>query len=85
MGYETRPGIHGHTIRTFWPDDTDTEFFLCGTQSLTEIIELVKEKWPGIDLDDINIEPQNIHTDCLGYDLYDSSDYTNFIRISKIR
>jgi hypothetical protein len=81
MGYGTR---NNGQIKTFWPDDTEDEFFIAGSASLEAILDLAKAKWPGIELIDIHIEPQNIHTDCLTYDLYDSGDYTQFLRISRI-
>lgn len=32
---------------------------------------------------EFEITSEYIHTSCLGYDLYDSSDYTHFIVITK--
>ena len=85
MGYGTRSG----TIQTFEPDDTDTEFYLdCGmfgggSYSLASLIQKAREKWgEDISLEDIEITPEYIHTDCLGYDRYDPTDYTNYLRIS---
>jgi hypothetical protein len=69
-------------IQTFWPDDTDKEFFVAPADSLSTIIERCRAKWPGCRLEDIHIEAENIHTDCLTYDLHDSGDYTNFIHIT---
>lgn len=83
MGYGTRPGGLGHTIRTFTPDDTDTEFFIVSGVNIPDLLEKIKKKWPDADLDSIQIEAQYIHTDCLGYDLYDSGDYTSYLKISK--
>ena len=82
MGYYTRTG----SIRCYEPDSSATEFyynaefgptlkdaleaaalhFKCGIQDLIEEAEIYAEY---------------IHTDCLGYDCCDSSDYTNYIRI----
>lgn len=91
MGYGKRPGGGGHTIRTFWPDDTATEFWLSAdddTITLAKIIELCREKWPDTSRDmvskaDIAITSEYIHTDCLGYDRYDPGDYTRFLKITK--
>lgn len=86
MGYETRPGVLGHTIRTFTPDDTDTELYFDSTYrvTLSEIIEKAREKWGAdISLDQLNISAKHIHTDCLGYDRYDPSDYTDYIVITR--
>lgn len=80
MGYRWR---HGR-IKTFWPDDTDDRIHLESDHNLCleTIIEKVKTKWgDDISLSDINITSSFIHTDCLYYDGYDPSDYTNFIII----
>jgi hypothetical protein len=85
MAYGTRPNGIGGQIKTFWPDDTDTEFFLVGGiigVSLVEIIARAQAKWPNICHSRIRIEAEHIHTDCLGYDLYDAGDYTMFLKIS---
>lgn len=86
MGYGTRSGPLGHTIQTFWPDDTDTEMYLDASQiwTLTEIQARIDEKWPGASSENILFSSQKIHTDCLGYDLYDPFDYTDFIIIRRI-
>lgn len=85
MGYSTRPGRHGGTIKTYWPDDTEDTLYLTSDSqhSLAAIIELCKEKWPDVDFNDLLFESEKIHTDCLGYDLYDPMDYTDFIIISR--
>ena len=84
MGYGKRDG----SIQTFWPDDTENKMYIdagwmaSGT-SLQELLEKATEKWPGISLADITISAEHIHTDCLGYDLYDPGDYTEFIILSR--
>jgi len=87
MGYGTRPGTLGHTIRTFWPDDTDTTMYIqtsyCVIPTLADLLQKIYEKWPGASLDNIEISAEKIHTDCLGYDLYDAGDYTDFLLITK--
>lgn len=80
MGYGKRDG----SIRTYWPDDTENTLHIDGgglasATSLKELLEKATEKWPGVSLDDITISAEHIHTDCLGYDLYDPGDYTEFI------
>lgn len=87
MGYSTRPGVLGHTIRTFWPDDTDDLMYLDATQpwTLAEIQSRIAEKWPGASAENIIISSENIQTDCLGYDAHDYSDWTDFITITRIR
>lgn len=87
MGYGTRDGQLGHTIRTFWPDETDTKIYIPASDynpSMEELMGKIEEKWPGSSMGRIQIGAEHIQTDCLGYDLYDSSDYTMFITIEKI-
>lgn len=74
---------------SFWPDDDKNTIYLESNRcfSLADIICMVQNKWPELsDLDSlysINISAENIHTDCLGYDSHDSSDYTDFVVITK--
>ena len=75
---------------SFWPDDDENTIYIKsngGITSLADIIYIVQSKWPELSdldsLESINISAENIHTDCLGYDLHDSSDYTNFIVTTK--
>ena len=71
---------------TFWPDDDKNTIYLESERwiTLADIICMVQSKWPDLSdldsLDSINISSENIHTDCLGYDLH---DYTNFIVITR--
>lgn len=50
--------------------------------SLADILEKAKEKWPDVSLEDISIESVNHHEYAVGYDLYDSSDYVQYIYLS---
>lgn len=67
----------------FWPADTETEIYYANETSLAEILESIKTRWPNISMTEISIQAEYIHTHCLGYDLYDSSDYTNFVVVRK--
>jgi hypothetical protein len=81
MGYTYRGAI-----KDYWPDDTDTEFYIAGTRSIAEIVELAKEKFgDNIDLNDVEIHSEYIHTSCLGYPRYDPGDYTNFTVVTLIK
>jgi len=86
VGYGTRQGSLGHTIKTFWPDDTDTTMYIDAsyTHTLADIQQKIEEKWPGTPANCIEITTDEINTDCLGYDLYDPSDYTMFLIIRKV-
>ncbi len=79
MGY-TQNG----SIKSFWPDDAEDEFYIEREATLADIIEGVRSRWgEDVSFDDIIIESEYIHTDCITYDLYDPSDYTNFILVKR--
>lgn len=77
MGYSKEGNI-----RKFWPDNTDDTIYIesIGDYDLGDIILKAEEKWGNyIELEHIGISAETIQTNCLGYDGYDSSDYTDFI------
>lgn len=83
MAYGTRSG----SIRTYWPDDTATLMYIQASSGATldELIEKARQKWGAeTKLEDLRIGAEHIHTDCLGYDRYDSGDHTDFITIEKL-
>jgi hypothetical protein len=86
MGYSTRPGLMGQKIRTYWPDDTADTFYIPESATLEEIQIAVNEKWPDLPVtrQGIRITPEHIQTDCLGYDCYDSGDYTYFLKVTRL-
>jgi hypothetical protein len=64
------------------PVDTDNDMWLSGYLSLSDILEKVKEKWPDANIEDVEISSVNHHEYSVGYDLYDSSDYVQYIYVS---
>lgn len=82
MGYSTR---NNGQIRTFWPDDTATKFYVPVSTRFDEIQARIKEEWPDAKPEEILFESAHIHTECLGYDYYDPMDYINFLVISYIK
>ena len=68
---------------SFLPDETDNEFYIVREASITEIMELANEKWQG-EWKDLVIRSEYIHTDCIYYDLYNPSDYTEYLCINRI-
>lgn len=81
MPYGTR---NNGQIQTFWPDDTEDEFYLDYSTSIKDILERIEAKWgKDIDPDKVQVGFDYIHTDCLTHDLYDPSDYTKFLRVSR--
>lgn len=71
-------------IKNFWPDDTDDTMYLVSPTSLNQILEVCAVKWNGVDFSDIEITSEKIHTSCLTYDLYDPSDYTDFVIVRNL-
>lgn len=81
MGYSYR---NNGNIKDYWPDDDDNTIYRASScDSLQDLINLAKEKWPGTAMEDIEITSEKIHTSCLTYDLYDASDYTDFIILTR--
>jgi hypothetical protein len=80
MGYSTR---NGGQIKDFWPDDNETTIYVQSDKTFNQLIDMIKNKW-GSDLsfDDVTISSEHIHTECLSYDSYVSSDHTDFTVIS---
>jgi len=79
MGYTTRPNT---SIRDFWPDDTESTIYVDASQAptLNDLLAQAQEKWgEDIELSDVRITAEHIHTRCLGYDLHDPSDYDDFV------
>lgn len=67
----------------FWPNDGENAFYIPGESDMEDILARIEAKWPGAKMADITIEADYIQTHCLGYDLYDSGDYTKFILITR--
>lgn len=81
MGYSYR---NDGWITDFWPDDSDVEIYIDGTSgvSLQYVSEVVHDKW-GVELTAVSIRSENIHTSFLTDDMYDPSNYTNFIVVTR--
>jgi hypothetical protein len=51
---------------------------------MADLLQKIYKKRPDASLNNIEITSEHIHTDCLGYDLYDEGDYTTFIKITRL-
>ena len=71
--------------KSFSPDDTDTIKYLYNSITLLDLQERIKEWWPKANINEIHISSEHIHTNAIGYDLYDSSDYTLYLVIEYIK
>ncbi len=96
MGYGTRDARGTSGIRTFTPDDTEDCFWIPAYMepTLEDILNRAANKWHfdcrGSDaindaLSMIQITSEHIHTDCLGYDQYDSLDYQDYLKITLLK
>lgn len=66
------------------PVETEKDLWIYSNNlvSLADVIEKVQEKWPGVSLDKVQIEAYKHHQYATTYDIYDSSDYVDYIYIS---
>lgn len=69
-------------IVNYTPVNTDDTIYLIDKATLADIVDAVKEKWGDVHFDNITIESKYIHTRCLTYDQYDSSDFDNYLVIT---
>lgn len=70
------------SIQNYWPDNTESKFYLAYNPTLSDLIEHAKTYFGDrYNPDKIDISSEYIHTSALTYDVYDSTDYTNFIII----
>lgn len=83
MGYTTR---NNGQITDFWPDDDDSTLWIEDGATLFEIQDRIHEKW-GENMTSLEFRftSEYVHTQCLGYDRYDPTDYTRFLRISLVK
>lgn len=51
--------------------------------NLSELLEMATDHFPGVELSDLTIESEKIHTRCITYDLYDSGDWDDYIIIRR--
>lgn len=68
------------------PQDTETTIYLLSSPDwdLRAIMDMVERKWGITHLyDQVTIRAEYIHVRCIGYDLYDSSDYDNYLVIER--
>jgi hypothetical protein len=83
MAETLRKNRMGHTVRDYWPDDTDDSFYVEVTTTMADILERATAKWGTVDLTKLLITAEHVHTKYLGYDLYDPTDWTNFLCITR--
>lgn len=87
MGEYKRPNGIGGWIRCFTPDNDRNTLYLdhnYDTSCMNDFWERIQEHFGSdIQMSDLTIGAEHIHTDCLGYGSYDSGDWTNYIVIRR--
>lgn len=73
-------------MTTDYPQDNENTIYLedNGGISMDQINKAIEEKWPGVNPAMIEISAEHRHVTCLTYDLYDPTDYQDYIVITKI-
>ena len=69
---------------TFTPENTPGKLYIdtCNDITFSDLIEMAKNYFgAGVNLDQLKITSEYIHTRCITYDLYDPNDYDNYIVI----
>ncbi|MBI5152958.1 MAG: hypothetical protein HZA36_00630 [Parcubacteria group bacterium] len=66
------------------PKDDENTMYISGEMSFQYLLDRIQEKWPGVSFEDIEISSEYTHVYCIGYDLYDPSDYINYTVIRRI-
>jgi len=72
-----------------YPENSETILYIsCGIGSyqidFLNMMDSIKSHFgEEISLEELDITAEYIHTRCIGYDLYDSSDYDNYIVITR--
>jgi len=81
MGKQLREGTQ--ECWDFTPDDTDTRIYVLSgmDNTMADLLDIAKRKWPSATLDDLVITSEKIHTRAIYYDRYDGSDYDDYILI----
>lgn len=71
-----------------YPESSETILYIRSGYSLTlqELIEQAQIHFKDdyIDLNTLQITSEKIHTRCIGYDLYDGSDWDDYIIIERV-
>lgn len=70
--------------RTNYPVDDEKNIYIESgfDKSLSDIINIIHEKWgTDVNIDDVIIDAEYRHVTCIGYDLYDPSDYCTYVHI----
>lgn len=79
MGHWTDSG----GIRRFTPEDNDNKLYIEYNIPMGELLSKITAKWPEVPMELLVISAAHIHTDYLGYDRHDESDYTDYLIVTR--
>lgn len=76
------------SLNRYPEDDKGTLYISCGMSSFEidfmDMLDRIKSHFgEEISLEELDITAEYIHTRCIGYDQFDSSDYDNYIVITR--
>lgn len=83
--------------KTFFPENTKDKLYIRSEDGLLDLLDRIKEHFRLTDedfnlvssyseiLNNFKVSAEHIHTHCIGYDQYDSGDYTNYIVVERVQ
>ena len=70
------------SIETNYPKDTEFSFYIEKEATFQDIYNRMSEKWGAFDFSKVAITSEYRHVNALSHDLYDASDYTEYLVIT---
>ncbi len=71
-----------------YPENTETTLYIRSSYDGMHILDLIDQVeihfGESINNINVNIRSEKIHTRCIGYDLYDGSDWDDYIIIERV-
>jgi hypothetical protein len=81
--YKFRQEKDGGSTNCYPVDDENTMWIQTSEITLAEIVGAYKSKWPDAEFYEISVTPYHHHQYSIYYDLHDSSDYVDYIILSR--
>lgn len=77
--YKYRYEKEGSATNCF-PENTDKTLWIRSNgTSVADLVLAARNKWPDVELEDIEITSEHHHQYCIYYDLHDASDYVDYL------
>lgn len=84
-GKKYRVEKDGRNPMNEYPVDTNDTMWIdlsYGDIDITDLHKRINEKWPGVDISNVSISLEYHNQYNITYDLYDSSDYVNYMVVT---